>query len=265
MRLLAALMLVLLVSSSCTSESRDRIVVAAGTSIVDAGLVDRLVDDYLEDGPDVDISVVGASTAQVLELGARGSADLLITHQFELEEAFLAEYATATAEPVFASRFLLAGPPSQQVISSGSGIVEAFARLADAEAGFVSRADGSGTFAKERELWSLAAVNPRGADWYAETGQGMGFTLQVADQRGAFTLAEEGAFLTSMGTLSLESVATSAEPDLLDNPYRSIVVDPQANPAAAALQDWLVSEDGRAALDRANSELYARVVYRSSP
>lgn len=262
MRLFGAVIVVMLVSS-CAASGPDRIVVAAGTTIVDAGLVDRLVDDYLDGGPDVDISVVGASTAEVLELGARGSADLLITHQADLEEAFLAEYPRAVADPVFTSTFLLVGPPAQQVVTVGNDVFDALGDIARAEATFVSRADGSGTFAKEQELWSLAAVEPAGSDWYVETGQGMGFTLQVADQRGGFTLTEEGAFLTSRATLSLESIPMDVPPGLLDNPYRSIVVDPQATPAATALSRWLVSPEGRAALERANAELYGTMVYRS--
>lgn len=262
MRALAAVVMVLLVSS-CTSSGSDRIVVAAGTSIVDAGLVDRLVDDYLETGTDVEIAVVGASTAEVLELGGRGSADLLITHQPELEEAFLAEHPGAIAEVTFASEFLLVGPPSQQVVVSGTEIVAAFGDIAEAENTFVSRSDGSGTFAKEQELWALAGIEPEAADWYVETGQGMGFTLQITDQRGGYTLAEEGAFLASTTTLSLEPVPMNAAPGLLDNPYRSIVVEPQANQSAAALQRWLGSPDGRSALERANRELFGRVVYRS--
>jgi tungstate transport system substrate-binding protein len=255
-------MLVMLVSS-CAASSPDRIVVAAGTTIVDAGLVDRLVDDYLDGGPDVDISVVGGSTAEVLELGARGSADLLITHQVELEEAFLAEHPRAVRAPVFASTFLLVGPPAQQVVTVDSDVVDALGDIARAEATFITRADGSGTSAKEQQLWSLAVVEPAGSDWYVETGQGMGFTLQVADQRSGITLTEEGAFLTSNATLSLESIPVSAPPGLLDNPYRSIVVDPQATPGAAAFAGWLVSPEGRAALERANAELYGTVVYRS--
>lgn len=259
------MLVVVLLVSACTSSGSDRVVVAAGTTIVDAGLVDRLVDAYLESGVDVEIAVVGASTAEVLELGAGGSADLLITHQPKLEEAFLAEHPSAADEPVFTSEFLLVGPPSQQVVAADGDVVAAFADIAEAETTFVSRSDGSGTFAKEQELWTLTGIDPVAADWYVETGQGMGFTLQITDQRGGFTLAEEGAFLASTTTLSVEPVPTNAVPGLLDNPYRSIVVEPAADEPAVAFQEWLVSADGRSALERANTELFGRVVYRSLP
>ena len=212
---------------------------------------------------DADVSVVGASTAEILELGANGSADLLITHQPELEEAFLAEHPGAAEVAVFASTFLLVGPTSQQAVATESDIVRSLAAIAEAGETFVSRADGSGTFAKERQLWVLAGLEPIDAEWYVETGQGMGFTLQVTDQRGGFTLAEAGAFLASADVLSLQAVPTTAAPGLLDNPYRSIVVEPEANPAAAALQRWLVAPEGRSALERANRDLFGREVYRS--
>ena len=44
----------------------------------------------------------------------------------------------------------------------------------------MTRADGSGTYVKEQELWGAAGVEPEGEDWYSETGLGMGPTLQVS-------------------------------------------------------------------------------------
>ena len=260
---LRLLLIAALLIGACSSTQPDRIVLAAGTTIVDSGLVDRLVSDYLATTPAAEISVVGGSTAEILQLGANGAADVLITHQPKLEAAFLAEHPEAVTEPLFASGFLLVGPASQDILADGTDIIAAFAQLAAAEASFVSRADGSGTFAKEQQLWSLAAVEPEGAAWRIETGQGMGFTLQVADQRKGFTLTEEGAYLTATATLSLQPVATTSEPGLLDNPYRSIVVE--ANPGAVAFQQWLVSGEGRESLDQANRALYGRVVYRVLP
>lgn len=249
------------VGTGCSGSDPDRIVVAAGTTVVDSGLVERLVEAYRAAEADESFSVVGVSTAEALSLGASGGADLLITHQEALEEAFLAEHPEAVAVPAFISRFLLAGPSDRPEPVADAGIVDAFAAIARDDLVFVTRRDGSGTHAKEQELWALAGIDPVEEPWYSETGQGMGFTLQVADQRSAYVLTEAGAFRAAAETISLVPVDAGAPPGLLDNPYRAIVVDPDANSAARRFVEWLSSDAGRSALLAANDALFGEVVY----
>lgn len=259
MRASSVLGLLLCFLSACSGSDSERVVVAAGTTTVDSGLIEHLIEIYGETAEGPDFSVVGVGSAEALSLGESGGAELLITHQEELEDAFLADHPEAVAAPVFSSRFLLVGP-TDLVFREGS-IVDAFTAIATAEAPFVTRRDGSGTYAKEREIWSLAGVDPVGEPWYFETGQGMGFTLQVADQRSAFSLAEEGAFKASSDALSIVPVGVVGSGSVLDNPYRGIVADPAANRAAVGFLEWLGSPAGRDALHAANLALYGEVVY----
>jgi tungstate transport system substrate-binding protein len=256
---LAALAVALPACSSTT-----RVVVAAGTTIVDSGWLDVVAERYEKEHPGIDLSIVADATAPVLELGRRGAADVLITHAPEAEAAFLAQNETTRYLEVFVSRFVLVGPPSATGGLTTGGIVEAMRSIASGRRTFVTRADGSGTHAAERALWIEAGVDPSEQDWYVETGQGMGFTLQVADQRAAFTLSELGAFRTAAGTLSLVSIVDDPTDPRLQNPYHATV--PAAGSArveAERFVDWLVSEAGRAAIRDVNRALYGgEEVYR---
>jgi len=254
-------LLATLLGAACTGSDPERVIVAAGTTVVDSGLVEWLIDVYRTTGAEESFSVVAASTAEALSLGASGGAELLITHQEALEDEFLAEHSEAVAAPAFTSRFLLVGPAEEPNRLEGAEIVDAFTEIAADGLPFVTRRDGSGTYAKERELWALAGIDPADEEWYTETGQGMGFTLQVADQRSAYVLTEDGAYRASTGTISLVPVDAGAPAGLLDNPYRAIVVDPGANPAAHRFVDWLSREAGREALLAANEALFGEVVY----
>ena len=51
-----------LIAAGCGSADPSRVVVASGTTVVDSGLMERLVDAYRETGVDVNFSVVGAGT-----------------------------------------------------------------------------------------------------------------------------------------------------------------------------------------------------------
>lgn len=250
---------VVLALSACGGPTR--VVVAAGTTLVDSGVIGAVVSGYEADHPEVELSVVGESTAQILELGRRGGADLLITHAPDLEAEFVGEGLAARYETVFESRFILAGPRGT---SSGmpSGVAEAFEEIARRGEMFVSRSDGSGTHQKELELWSLAGVDPVGMSWYLETGQGMGLTLQVADQRRAFVLTELGVFVAASPVLSLEIVPLTDDP-VLANRYQVIVVKGSpAESAAAEFAVWLGSTEGRRAVISANQALFGEVLYQ---
>jgi len=245
--------------SACSTPVR--VIVAAGTTVVDSGILDELVSRYEEKYPDVELSVVGESTAQILELGRRGGADLLITHAPDLEGGFVAEGLAARYEPVLESRFVLAGPAQAgQVVPSTVGA--AFREIARRGDLFVSRSDGSGTYKKELQLWNLAGVDPSGMSWYLETGQGMGFTLQVADQRQAFVLSELGAFLAAAPYLSLERIPLTDDPVLV-NPYQIIVVKGSPTESVALdFADWLTSAEGRQAIISANRDLFGGMIYQ---
>ena len=249
-------LVLVLVPAACSGTAQQRVIVAAGTTLVDSGLLDAVADIFEVFHPDIELSVVGEATAQVLELGRRGGADVLITHAPDLEADFVGEGLAARYEAVLFSSFVIVGPPGGP---AGGTAVEVLTAIAARGGPFVSRADGSGTDEMERRLWLAAGIDPTGQPWYLETGQGMGLTLQVTDQRDGYTLSELGAFLAASGVLSLEVIEVT-EP--LPNPYHLIVVEASDERAAGEeFLDWLIGPLGREALVQINEDLFGRIVY----
>jgi len=257
-RLVALLVVGSIALAACSRANENRVIVAAGTTVVDSGLLDSIVAKYESVEPSIEISVVGDSSSAVLELGRRGGAAVLIVHAPAREAAFVDEGLAALYEPVFTSRFVIVGPAALAGELSGSP-VDVFATIAARELPFVSRADGSGTHEREQAIWELAGTDPEGADWYIETGQGMGLTLQVANQRSAFTLAELGAYLAAEDTLSLREVPADGDARL-SNPYHVIVVG-GSSPAAAAFAEYLIAPVGQQDIAASNMELFGSLVY----
>ncbi len=237
--------------------SPDRVIVGAGTTLVDSGFIEAVAAQYEATHPGVQLSILGESSAQILNLGKSGAAEVLITHAPELEAAFLAEEDPRFSKIAFSSDFVLVGPPDLAETLNGLTTTEAFAQIADRGYGFVSRGDGSGTHETELNQWPSPGGAPDG-DWYISTGQGMGLTLQVADQRGAFALSEVGAFLAA------ENLGHLVRVDLVDpptNPYRVTVIE-SASPAGFDFAEWLLGSDGQAAVRRVNEQLFGVVVYQ---
>lgn len=254
--LIAAVILMLAACSGGVS----RLVVGAGTSLVDGGLIDALAADYEAARPGVQVSVVGESTSKVLALAGSGAVDVTITHAPALEAAFEAEGLAAAAATVFSSRFVLVGPPERALMLSGSSVSEAFVRIAGDGLTFVSRADESGTHLVELEIWRETGIDPTGRPWYLETGQGMGLTLQVTSERGGFTLSELGTFLAAGSNLALVDAGVTGSG--LVNPYRAMAVRGSlVEEQAVAFVEWLASDEGRDALRRIDRQLFDTTVY----
>jgi tungstate transport system substrate-binding protein len=111
---------------------------------------------------------------------------------------------------------------------------------------FIARGDGSGTEKKELELWKGAGVDPAAVTRREETGQGMGATLLVAEQRQGYTLTDRATYLALRGRLTLVPLVENA-PSLL-NVYHAYVVSPAKHPdvrlkEARAFVAFLVAPD----------------------
>jgi len=237
------------------------VIVAAGTTVVDSGLVDLVAATFEETHPGIQVSVVAQPTRLALELGRDGAADLTITHAPQQEAQYVAEGLASVAVTVFTSRFVLLGPPELKPRFQGRTLPEVLKSIHADGITFVSRGDGSGTHDKEMAQWQEAGLDPRGEPWYLVTGQGMGPTLLIADQTRGVTLAEYGAYLAAREIITIVDLEVEALG--LDNPYTAMVSASSAQQKAAeTFLEWLTSAEGRAAIEAANAELFGETVYQ---
>jgi tungstate transport system substrate-binding protein len=244
-----------LIAAGCSSSGQTRVVVAAGTTLVDSQFMAEIADAYAEVEPSTELSVVGLSSAQAISLAEAGDADVLITHSREALDEFLEAHPHSVRFDVFASDFFLVADPEIDLVADS--IEQALSVIAGEALLFVSRDDGSGTNMAELEAWDASGIDPSGELWYIRTGTGMGSTLQVTDQRHGVTLAEHGAYLASESVLSLVRV----DDKVIINPYDLTVVDPEADSAAIAFAEWITSPDGVDVIRNANLKLFGKQVY----
>ena len=113
---------------------------------------------------------------------------------------------------------------------------------------FISRGDDSGTHKFELKLWEEAG-EPAEGSWYQESGQGMGATLRIADDKGGYTITDRGTHLATNSGGELV-VLVEGGPALL-NVYHVIDITTKAgervNAAGGkAFADWIVAPAGAA-------------------
>ena len=163
---------------------RSFILMATTTSTRDSGLLPYLLPQFTADtGIDVRYTAVG--TGQALDAGRRGDVDVVMVHAPSLEAAFMASSDGLCRNMIMYNRFVIVGPASDPAgTGNAASAAEAFLRIYQNASQFESRADNSGTYNKELELWRAAGLNVSTfGSWYEETNQGMGATLTIANNR----------------------------------------------------------------------------------
>jgi tungstate transport system substrate-binding protein len=142
--------------------------------------------------------------------------------------------------------FVVVGPKDDPAKIKGlKKAAEAFKKIADAKALFLSRGDNSGTHSKEKEVWKAAGVSQEQEKWYQQTGQGMGQTLNIAAEKNGYTLTDRGTWLALKKNLSMEILVEGD--GVLLNIYHVIELNaqkwPKVNVAGAkAFADFMVSK-----------------------
>jgi tungstate transport system substrate-binding protein len=239
------------------------VILATTTSTADTGLLDALAPLFLEQtGYRLKPIAVGSGAA--LALGERGEADVLLVHSPAAEDAFmLAGYGTERRMVMF-NDFVIVGPSDDSAHVAGARSAhDAMSNIAGEHATFVSRGDDSGTHALERRLWEGAGVTPVGT-WYTESGTGMGETLNIAAERGGYTIADRGTYLALRDQLGLD-IVLEGDPALL-NVYHVILVNPEngrdVDPAASrAFLEFLLSSATQEAIGEFGADEFGEPLF----
>lgn len=239
--------------SPSTEAAESFVVLATTTSAENSGLLAHILPRFTAK-TGIRVRVVAVGTGQAIRLARNGDADLLLGHHHAGEERLVAQGYGLSRHEVMYNDFVLVGPASDPARVRGSRSArEAFVRIGQAKALFVSRGDESGTHEAERALWQGTGVDLEAASgtWYRELGAGMGATLNVAVALGAYTLADRATWLAFANKGPL-AIVLEGDPAFF-NQYAVVLLDPRRHPhvkatEARGLADWLLSAEGQTAI-----------------
>lgn len=287
-----AILLILALSAGCTSPAPgenetpgagattapagggDILRIATTTSLENTGLLAELERVY-EGETGMDLQFIAQGTGQSIDSGRRGDVDLVLVHAPDLEQQFIDDGFGINPRCIAYNYFIVVGPESDPAGIANMTPVEAFRTLyaagANETAGvaFVSRGDNSGTHAQEKVLWQEAGYDyeadilDAGA-WYVEAGKGMGDTLILANEQQAYTLSDEGTYLSFADRLDLVPVITEGA-ELL-NRYSAIAVSPDQHPGvnaegAANFINWLTTNETKQMIGEFGTEEFGKPLF----
>ena len=222
--------------------SEERIRMAVTTSIENSGLLYEILPPF-EDKFNVKVDVIAVGTGRALKLGENGDVDIVFIHHRKSEDKFVKEGFGVNRCDVMFNDFVIIGHRDDPAGIKGDNCIEALKKIKDNGCFFISRGDKSGTNNKEIELWAISGIELSGK-WYLETGQGMGATIQLADEKKAYCLADRGTYIAYEKKID---IVILCEGDMrLLNPYGIIAVNPDRHPHvkynhSIALIEWLTS------------------------
>ena len=204
------------------------LILATTTSTQDSGLLDVLV-PLFEQQTGYQVKTVSVGTGAALALGARGEADVVLVHAPDAEKQWMADGNGTERILVMHNDFLISGSPADPAKIKGErSVVAALQRVFEAGAPWISRDDNSGTDQLEKQLWKDAGLDPKGKPWYVTSGQGMGATLTLADQKDAYTICDRATYLARKSTIQSQ-VRVEGDPKLL-NVYHVMPINPMKFP-----------------------------------
>ena len=241
------------------------LMMATTTSTADTGLLDYLKPIFLED-TGIDLQWTAVGTGEALAMGQNGDVDIVLVHAKASEEEFVASGAGVERFPVMYNDFVVVGPEEEG--KYGDDIAACFNAIQEGKLTFVSRGDDSGTDKKEKKIWAALEIDPAANPNYIESGQGMGATITMADEKEAYTLTDRGTWLKFKNDADLDielNIVCEGAKDLL-NQYGVIAVNPEMfeglnNEAANVFIEWICSDKVQELIGQYGVEEYGQALF----
>lgn len=216
-----------------TAVENKNVILATTTSTQDSGLLDVLIPEF-EKETGYKVKTIAVGTGAALAMGEKGEADVLLVHAPADEKKLVDSGVGINYKLVMHNDFIIIGPENDPAKIKGTKTAaEAFKKIYNSKSIFVSRGDNSGTHKAELKIWKAAGLTPKkGTAYYQETGQGMGQTLMVAQQKSGYTLTDRATYLAQKKNLKL-AILVEGEKSLL-NIYHVMNVNPDKFPKVNA-------------------------------
>ncbi|MEM7070415.1 MAG: substrate-binding domain-containing protein [Pseudomonadota bacterium] len=199
--------------------------IAVSTSIEASGLIDHLKQKILNE-TDLDLRFIISGSGQILEMAKNGDVHVTLTHAPALEQVFVQQGFAQKRHVFMWNHYVIIGPANDPANIKGfKDPVNAFLKIYNKKALFISRGDTSGTHQKEKEMWKRASQSPNvKSDWYLESGSSQSANLRLANELQAYALSDYASFIRLKDQLDLIIMnAPDQHFDVLKNEYSTII------------------------------------------
>lgn len=236
--------------------------IATTTSIYDSGFLDYIVSSF-EKKNRIKLFFISVGSGQAVKIFENEDADGIIIHEQSFLNDLKREKLINGYTAFVSNYFILVGPKEKKdLFKKVKSIQEAFWLIRKNNFKFISRADNSATYIRELEIWRLAKVNPD-FKGYVKSGQGMGMSLNLANEKKAFILTDEATYYKMKGKLDyLDIIYQNPGERILKNTYY-FAYSPKKR-ELSKFADYLKSEEFRRLTSSFNKKFFKKEIYKVS-
>jgi tungstate transport system substrate-binding protein len=176
-----------------------------------------------------------------------------LVHAPPAEKEYIADGFGKDRRKIMYNDFVIIGPAGDPAAIKGKSISDALIAIKSQKGIFISRGDDSGTHKKEKSLWKSAGIPlPDSEAWYVQGGQKMQATINMAQEKDGYTMADRGSYIkyaSNHGGNAPLKILVEGDAVLL-NQYAVLTLDPKNCPEAkydlaVKFSDWMASQNAQ--------------------
>jgi tungstate transport system substrate-binding protein len=209
---------------------------------------------------------IKAGSGKSLQLLKDKKVDLIMVHAPAAEKQAVQGGWARDRTLIGSNEFFIVGPPDDPAgIAKAKTAAEAYKRIAEARAKFVSRGDNSGTHKKEMDIWKKSETTPSG-DWYIVTKDFMTATMRKANDVKGYFMTDSSTWVAEKKNLPNLTVLFRGDPVLI-NTYHTLCQPEGATPGqktAARFIDFVASAEGQTLIQDYGEERYGEALYNDA-
>jgi tungstate transport system substrate-binding protein len=209
---------------------------------------------------------VKAGSGKSLNLLKEQQVDVIMVHAPAAEKQAVADGWAIKRTLIGSNEFYIVGPENDPAgIAKAATAADAYARIAQAKAPFLSRGDNSGTHKKEMVIWQQAGIEP-GSDWYMITKDFMMATLKKADAVKGYFMTDSSTWVAGKKDLSNLTILFRGDPFLINTYHALCQPEGRGKHAAIASKfiDFVGSEQGQRIIRDYGKDLYGEAMYNDA-
>jgi tungstate transport system substrate-binding protein len=207
-----------------------------------------------------------AGTGEAMALLKEKKVDMIMVHAPAQEKAALQQGWAIKRVLIGSNEFYIVGPPDDPAgIARVKSAAEAYGRIAEVRAKFISRGDNSGTHKKEMEIWKKAGVTPSG-DWYIVTKDFMTASMEKANDVKGYFMTDSSTWVAAKRDLPNLKVLFRGDPVLI-NTYHTLCQPEGASAGqkiAARFIDFVASAVGQRLIQDYGKDRYGEALYNDA-
>ncbi len=209
---------------------------------------------------------VKAGSGKSLKLLHQKKVDLVMVHAPSAEKQAVKDGWAISRTLIGSNEFYIVGPLKDPAkIASAKSAADAYRRIFDAKAKFLSRGDNSGTNKKELAIWKQAGITPSG-NWYIITKDFMMATLSKANEIEGYFMTDSSTWVAGKKSLPKLKVLFRGDPYLI-NTYHALCQPDNATkgqPHALKFIKFLGAKTGQNIISNYGKKRFGKAMYNDA-